>query len=457
MSYLHFILVFLCLSWWSCDSSRSNKPNESEQAAQKVNIIYILADDLGYGDLGAYGQQLIKTPEIDKMAAEGMRFTDHYAGNTVCAPSRCALMTGYHMGHARITGNGQGPLLPEDITVAEVLKKAGYTTGIIGKWGLGEAGSTGVPTQQGFDYFYGYLNQIRAHNYYPDFLWENQEKVPLANEIEIVQEGYAKGIGSVSSKREQYSHDLFTEKALDFVEKNQTQPFFLYLAYTIPHANNEGRDQGMEVPDDQPYSEKDWPQMQKNHAAMISRMDTDVGKLLAKIRQLDLAENTIVFFSSDNGPHREGGGDPAFFDSNGPLKGIKRDLYEGGIRVPFIAWWPGQIPAGTESNHIAAFWDFMPTAADLADVSLEHETDGISFLPALLGKAEEQNKHDYLYWKFGEGNGSEAVRIRNWKGITIGQQPLEVYDLSRDLDETINLAGQEPEIEQQLQQVINNF
>jgi len=292
---------------------------------RKPNIIFILADDLGYGDLGCYGQTVIQTPALDRMAREGIRFTQCYAGSTVCAPSRCCLMTGLHTGHAHVRGNALVPLRPEDRTVAEVLKDAGYATALIGKWGLGEPESTGVPNRKGFDYFFGYLNQGRAHNYYPEFLWRNEEEFPLQGNVEVQPR--------VSSERVQYSHDLFVSEALQYVEEHQSEPFFLYLALTIPHANNEGgraTGDGMEVPDYGAYKDKDWPNPQKGHAAMISRMDRDVGRLLDTLKALGIDEDTVVFFTSDNGPHKEGGADPEFFKSSGPLRGIKRDLYEGG-------------------------------------------------------------------------------------------------------------------------------
>ena len=290
---------------------------------QKPNIIYILADDLGYGDLGCYGQQNIKTPSLDKMAAEGMRFTDHYSGSTVCAPSRCSLMTGLHTGHARIRGNARVPLEPEDQTIAQLLEKAGYITGLVGKWGLGDEGSTGIPNLKGFDYFFGYLNQTRAHNYYPEWLWRNKSKIPLDNKVVFSESGYAKGIGSASTNKSTYSHDLFTQEALNFVEQNSNRPFFLYLAYTIPHANNQyhlvNSEHGMEVPEYGIYKDLDWPKAQKGHAAMITRMDRDIGVLLNTLLKLGLDENTITLFSSDNGPHKEGGYNPEFNDSNGKL------------------------------------------------------------------------------------------------------------------------------------------
>lgn len=449
---LLFVLVLFLLI--NCTEKERNQP-------QKPNIIYILADDLGYGDLGCYGQKIIQTPRLDNMAEEGMRFTDHYAGSTVCAPSRCTLMTGMHTGHARVRGNANVPLRPEDVTVAEMLKTAGYNTALIGKWGLGEAGSTGMPNKQGFDYFFGYLNQIRAHNSYPDFLWRNEEKIPLDNEIEIIQETYAKGIGSVARKKNTHSHDLFTDEALNFIENNQDSCFFLYLAYTIPHANNEGIRMGqigMEVPDLGIYKEKDWPQAQKAHAAMITYLDKDVGRILDKLNILGIDQRTLVIFTSDNGPHAEGGADPAFFNSNGPLKGMKRELYEGGIRVPMIAWWPNKIAPGTESHHISAFWDFLPTACELAQVN-NPITDGISFLPELVGNA--QPSHEYLYWEFMERGGRQAIRKGKWKAVKYDMSanpdvPIQLYDLGKDLGEENDISAEYPEMVSELKSLMNS-
>ena len=434
----------------------SKKPAEPT----KPNIIYILADDLGYGDLGCFAQTTIQTPQLDNMASQGIKFTDHYSGSTVCAPSRCTLMTGLHTGHARVRGNATAPLSPEDVTVAELLHEAGYKTGLIGKWGLGEAGSTGVPNKQGFDYFFGYLNQIKAHNYYPEYLWRNEEKVYLDNKVEIIQETYAKGIGSVAREKNTHSHDLFTNEALKFIETNKDSSFFLYLAYTIPHANNEGIPMGqigMEVPDLGIYKDKDWPEAQKAHAAMITYLDKDVGAILMKLNELKIDKNTLVIFTSDNGPHNEGGADPDFFDSNGKLKGMKRDLYEGGIRVPMIAWWPGRITGGMESNHISAFWDFLPTACEVGGVSIPATTDGVSFLPTLTGG--DQKKHEYLYWEFMEKGGRQGVRKHNWKAVKYDMSnnphaPIQLFDLTSDIGEEHDLSGEHPKIVEEMENIM---
>lgn len=419
--------------------------------ADKPNIIFILADDLGYGDLGCYGQKVIQTPNIDKIAAEGMRFTDHYAGSTVCAPSRCCLMTGFHTGHALIRGNANVPLRPTDVTVAELLKGAGYATGIIGKWGLGEEGSTGIPNRQGFDYWFGYLNQRHAHNYYPEYLWRNEEKFKLENEVNHIIGGQDRTPGGVATKRVQYSHDLFAEEALTFVERNKDRRFFLYLPFTIPHANNEAGNKGMEVPSLEPYQDMDWPEPQKGHAAMITRMDGDIGRLMAKLKALGLDNNTFVMFSSDNGPHKEGGGDPEFFHSSGLLKGYKRAVYEGGIRVPLIARWPGRIAAGTVSHHVSAFWDFLPTCCELAGVEPPEGIDGISMIPTLLDQGRKQGEHEYLYWEFHEQGKKQAVRMGDWKGVRLNvakepDGPIELYNLKDDLGETKNVAARHPKI-----------
>ncbi|MDG1890649.1 MAG: arylsulfatase [Verrucomicrobiota bacterium] len=413
----------------------------------RPNIIFIMTDDLGYGDLGCYGQKRIQTPHIDRMATEGMRFTQFYAGSTVCAPSRCVLMTGLHTGHALVRGNrelkpmGQWPLPDETITLAEVLKKSGYSTGLIGKWGLGGPDSTGHPNRQGFDSFFGYLCQRHAHNYYPEFLFRNGDRVPL--EGNRVENERGDGAG-YASERSTFSHDLCADEALDFIRQHQSNPFFLYLSLTIPHANNEGGRLGMEVPDHGPYAETEWPEPQKGHAAMITRMDADVGRLMALLKELEMDTRTLVFFTSDNGPHGEGGNDPHFNDSNGPLRGIKRDLYEGGIRIPMIARWPGVIRPNAISSHIGYFGDFMTTLAELAASTPPPGLDSISFLPTLLGKTDAQQEHDFLYWEFYDGRHFKAVRQGPWKGIQDRDGSFELYQLERDIGERDNLATAHP-------------
>ena len=415
---------------------------------RKPNIVFILADDLGYGDLGCYGQKKIKTPDLDRLAKDGVRFTQAYAGSTVCAPSRCALMTGRHTGHCRTRGNGGGggpksnvPLAPDDICVAELLKKAGYTTALVGKWGLGEEGSTGVPTRKGFDHFFGYLNQHHAHNYYPDFLWRGEKKVEIGNPQSKVE--------NVAEKFNVYAPDLFLADALRFVTDNKSKPFFLYFATTAPHANNEktrATGDGNEVPSDAPYTAEDWPRAEKNKAAIITRMDADVGTLLAKIKELGLDKDTVVIFSSDNGPHQEGGNKVEFFASSGPHRGFKRSLTDGGIRVPAIVRWTGTTEPGTTSDHVWAFWDFLPTACDLAGVEIPKGLDGISFAPAITGKGE-QKRHECLYWEFHEGGTAQAVRHGDWKAIrTAPGKPLELYDVARDPAEKQNVAAGHPAV-----------
>jgi len=421
---------------------------KADRKHRRPNIIFILADDLGYGDLGCYGQKVIQTPNLDQMAKEGMLFTQHYAGSTVCAPSRCALMTGLHTGHCSVRGNGVSLLKPEEVTVATILKQTGYVTAVIGKWGVGHPPPPGDPARHGFDYFFGYLNMMHAHNYYPEFLWRNDEKYYLDGNK--VKKPHPLGYG-VAIKRKQYTHDLFTREALKFIEQNGRRRFFLYLAYTIPHANNEAGDKGMEVPSFGQYADKDWPEPQKGYAAMITRMDRDIGRLLDSLKKSGLDENTVVIFTSDNGPHKEGGSDPEFFDSNGPLRGIKRDLYEGGIRVPMIARWPGKIKPGSVSNHVSAFWDFLPTCAELAGVKPPKDIDGISMVPTLMGQPRKQKKHRFLYWEFHEQGKKQAVRMGNYKAVRLNihykpNAPMELYDLKTDIGEQHNIADQHPEV-----------
>jgi len=405
--------------------------------ARKPNILFILADDLGYGNLGCYGGTQIETPHLDRLAAEGMRFTDAYAGSTVCAPSRCTLMTGYHTGHARTRGNKYPdlPLRPQDVTVTEILKQAGYRTGLIGKWSLGQLGSSGYPTRKGFDEWFGFFSQTHAHNYYPEHLLENETALLLR--------------GNMGTQRKDYAHDLFTGRALGFLDRAGAQPFFLKLAYTIPHADNElGRDagDGMPVPSTEPYTARNWPAPDKKFAAMVTRMDADIGRIVSKLKESGKDRDTLILFSSDNGPHSEGGHNPEFFNDNGPLRGIKRDLYEGGIRVPLLARWPGTIQPRQVSGHICAFWDFLPTACELAGADPPAGIDGISFAPTLRDKPG-QRVHEYLYWEFHERGFQQAARMGDWKCMRPGPgRPMELYNLKTGLDEQTNLAARHPEL-----------
>jgi len=446
-------LAAAAMGTFSIDGCKTSE-EQARGGKLKPNIIYILADDLGYGDLGCFGQKKIKTPNLDKMAAEGMKLTQHYAGSTVCAPSRCTLMTGKHTGHCTVRGNVDVLMQTEEVTVAKVLKNAGYSTACIGKWGIGHPTPPEGPQSPhdfGFDHFFGYLSMWHAHNYYPDFLWKDGEKVRLRNVVQNPEKHYKPGQESLvglASEKVDYSHDLFTADALEYIENQKAGPFFLFLPFTIPHANNEAslyNEHGMEVPDFGIYADKDWPEPEKGKAAMISRMDADVGKILAKLKQLGIDDNTLVIFSSDNGPHKEGGVKPEFFDSSGPLKGTKRALYEGGIRVPTIAHWPARVQAGSECDHISAFWDVLPTFAELAGAPEPKSIDGISFAPALLGKP--QKKHEYLYWEFHEGSSKQAVRMGDLKAVRRApSRPIELYDLKSDIGEENDIAYKHPDI-----------
>jgi len=458
LKWLLFALTFASIFLLSC--------TDSDNHNRKPNIIFIMADDLGYADLGCYGQEIIQTPNLDKMAADGILFTQHYAGNAVCAPSRCALMTGKHMGHAEVRGNkqaepsGQMPISAKTVTVAELLKNAGYSTGMIGKWGLGIENSTGDPNKQGFDFYYGYLDQVLAHNYFPEFLIRNGEKEYLDNEVKYLsKDAWHEGLGSYSVKKVDYSHDLFEQETINFIERHKENSFFLYLPYTIPHDNGEAlEDQRMEIPDYGIYKEMHWGNDQKGYAAMITRLDETVGKILDKIKETGIDENTLVIFTSDNGPEM-GYFFSDFFNSNGDLRGGKRDLYEGGIRVPFIARWPGKIKPGTQSDQISAFWDFLPTACEIAGVQIPDDTDGISILPALTGESV-QPKHEYLYWEFYERAGAKAIRKGNWKAVKNNlksdiNSPVELYNLENDPGEKVNLANEFPGIVKEMDQLMN--
>jgi arylsulfatase A-like enzyme len=424
----------------------------AQEAPRRPNIVFIMADDLGFGELGVYGQTRIRTPRLDRLAAEGMRFTQYYSGAPVCAPARSVLMTGQHAGHTRVRGNAdpaRQSLRPEDVTVAEVLKQAGYATGITGKWGLGDTlpgGGPGLPNRQGFDFAFGYHNQKHAHNYYPPFLFRNEEPVKLPNSGDFDQTG----AGTAREKRI-YSPDLILDESLRFIDRNRERPFFLYLSWTLPHANNEAnRDHGngAEVPELGEYADRPWPAQAKGHAAMVTYLDTQVGKVLDRLDRAGLAKDTLILFTSDNGPHREAGHDPALFEASGPFRGIKRALTEGGIRVPFIARWPGRIQAGAVSDHVAYHGDLMATVAELTGAKPPAGLDSISYLPTLLGRAQEQRRHDYLYWEFYEQGSRQAIRAGNWKAIRqpMFTGPIELYDLAADPGERNNLAAARPEV-----------
>ncbi|MDW7693331.1 arylsulfatase [Flammeovirgaceae bacterium SG7u.111] len=464
------LCVVICVSY-SCENKvqKEHETDQSNNTLQKPNIIYILADDLGYGDLGVYGQQKLKTPNIDKLASKGMLFSQHYSGSTVCAPSRSTLMTGMHTGHTMIRGNkeiqpeGQYPIPDNTFTIAEALKKSGYTTGAFGKWGLGYPGSEGDPVKQGFDTFFGYNCQRLGHNYYPRHLWSNTDSLVLTN-----NQGFGKGT---------YAPELIHEKTLQFIDDNKDQPFFLYVASIIPHAELAAPEYLMEkhrgkyppekayegVDDGPTYRNGPYESQTETHAAfaaMVDLLDRQVGEIVKKIEDLGLAENTLIVFTSDNGPHKEGGADPDYFESNGELRGYKRDLYEGGVRVPMIASWPGKIAAGSKTEHISAFWDVFPTFCELTETSTPENLDGISFLPTLLGNQEQQPQHDYLYWEFHEKGGRQAIRKGNWKAVKYNvfkeSSEIELYDLSKDIAEQQNVADQHPEVVKEMAQLIQN-
>lgn len=429
-------------------------------AERAPNIIFILADDLGYAELGCYGQKKIRTPHLDKMAAEGLRFTQFYAGNAVCAPSRCVFMTGKHAGHAYIRDNreikpeGQEPLPSDTVTISRLLKARGYATAAVGKWGLGGPGSTGEPGKLGFDLFFGYLCQRHAHNHYPSYLRRNDKKVDLEGNTD-------------ADTGKQHSHDLFEAEALAFIRAHKDKPFFLYVPFTIPHV-------ALQVPedslkeyagkwDDPPYKGgkgyRPHATPRAAYAAMVTRMDRSVGRILELLKKLDLDEKTLVMFSSDNGPTHGGvgGSDSEFFASAGPLRGLKGSLYEGGSRVPGIARWPGTIKAGRTSDLPVAFYDVLPTLCKVAGAETPKDTDGISFLPTLLGKGE-QARHPFLYWEFPSYGGQQAVRMGDWKGVRQGMQKgnldIQLFDLGKDIGEKNNVADKNPEVVKRIQKIM---
>lgn len=449
---MRILISISCIVWLFFCMTDLSGARQISQAESSPNIILIMADDLGYTELGSYGQNIIRTPNLDRMAEEGIQFTDFYAGSTVCAPSRDALMTGRHTGHSFVRGNFNPeknfdlPLPDETYTIANYLKTAGYRTAMIGKWGLGRKPNTA----HGFDYSFGYLSQLAAHDYYPPYVYENEEIYELSD-----NEG---------GEEQTYIQQVFAEKTLEYIETQQEQPFFLYLPYTIPHGP-------FNPPDDAPYNEEDWPQQKKNIAAMISMLDRDVGRILELLREKGIAETTVVFFTSDNGPT---GSADRYFNSSGPFRGIKRDLYEGGIRVPMIAWGPGILRQGVTSGHISAAWDVLPTILELAGMEPPGTTDGISFLPELVG--DSQPKHDFLYWEFYDYNWnwaneentrprnwleSQAVRYGKWKAVKNniyenGEEALfELYELERDPAEQHDIAADHPDILQKIEAYVS--
>lgn len=427
---------------------------DAQRRAAAPNVVLIQADDLGYGDLSSYGQANFQTPSLDRLAREGIRFTQYYAGSTVCAPSRTALMTGLHTGHAWIRGNGEIALRLEDVTIAEVLRAAGYRTAVVGKWGLGVAGSTGQPDKQGFDYSFGFLDHRHAHRQYTDHLWRNGKRV------------------AVDVDRD-YVNDLFTKETLGFIDRRDRKPFFVYLNYTVPHAElrvpesslaefrgkfperpyvnaaADARPTGAQ-PDGASLGYRSQPTPHAAFAAMIVRMDRDIGRIVDHLRARGLERNTLILFISDNGPHQEGGGDPVFFKSNGGLRGIKRDLYEGGIRVPMIARWTGTLPAGRVSDHPWAHWDILPTLAELAGARAPDGLDGVSMVRALRG--EPQPTHDFFYWEFHERGFQQAVRMGRWKAVRPGTgKPLELYDLETDPREERDVAATNADVVERIE------
>lgn len=456
--------------------------NPLQAQKTKPNIIYIYADDMGYGELGCYGQQKIKTPHLDKLAKEGMRFTQHYTSAPVCAPARAMLMTGKHAGHAYIRGNyelggftdetegGQMPLPEGTFTIAQMMKNAGYVTGIIGKWGLGMNYNTGNPNKQGFDYYYGYLDQKQAHNFYPTHLWENGKWDTLNNPSFMVHQRIAEGSPDSAFEKfkgKDYAVTKMAEKTLAFIKQNKNKPFFLYLPYTGPHVALQAPDEAVKEYigqfDEKPYyGDKGYAPCKyplSTYAAMITYMDKQVGRIMALLKELKLDENTIVMFSSDNGTTFDAGGvNAAYFNLTGGLRGRKQDLYEGGIREPFIARWPGKIPAGRIANHISVQYDLMATLSQLTGAKT-WVNDGISFLPTLLGNNKQQKQHKFLYFEFPEKTGQVAIRMGSWKGVKSNMKknknaPWELYNLATDEQETTDVATQHPELVKRFEEIL---
>jgi len=484
-TYTKFIaFLIIGLGLFSCNKEQTKKEN------QKPNVIYILADDLGYGELGVYGQEKIQTPNIDALANNGMLFTQHYSGAPVCAPSRYMLLTGKHAGHARIRGNdewaergdvwnfekavtdpnleGQRPILNTTETIGKVMQKAGYKTAVVGKWGLGAPLTEGIPNKSGFDFFYGYNCQRQAHQLYPKHLWKNEEKIILENDLIAPNTKLDKGADpnllDSYKKYDQidYAPALMQTEVLNFIEENKEQPFFMYYASPLPHLP-------LQVPhkyvdkyvkifgEEEPYigNRGYFPNRYPNaaYAGMITYLDDQVGEIVSKLKELNLYENTIIIFTSDNGPSYTGGMDPEYFESAKPFPSnygrTKGFTYEGGVRVPMIASWPGKIKEGGTTDHISAFWDVMPTLGELVNAEVPEDIDGLSFLPTLLDK-ENQSEHEFLYWEFPSYQGQQAVRMGDWKGVRKnifkGNMDIELYNLRSDITESIDVANEHPEI-----------
>jgi arylsulfatase len=435
----------------------------SRLTAAPPNVVLIVADDLGYAEVGCYGQKLIRTPSVDRMAAGGMRFTQFYAGNAVCAPSRCCLMTGKHAGHAAIRDNrqfkkgeeGQQPLPASEVTVAELLKAKGYTTGAAGKWGLGMFDTPGSPLKHGFDLFFGYYCQAHAHSHYTDHLYRNETRFALP--------------GNKNTTGDTYTQDLFEEEAMKFLAANKDRPFFLYLPFIVPHVAVQVPEDSLaeyrgKLGDDPPYDGKKGylphPAPHAGYAAMVTRMDRSVGRILDKLRELKLEENTLVIFTSDNGPtHNVGGADSTFFHSADGFRGLKGSLYEGGIRIPFVAYWPGKIKPRTTCDTPFYFPDVLPTLCELAGAEVPKGIDGLSVLPTLLGKPG-QKAHDLLYWEFPAYGGQQAVRADDWKAVrqnlVKGAVKTELYDLAKDPAESTDVAAQNPDVLRRLEGLLGD-
>lgn len=447
------LLVLLLVAGAGSPHTSAEAPDESRR---KPNLIFILADDLGYGDLGCFGQTNFDTPHLDKMAEEGIIFTQHYSGSTVCAPSRACLLTGQHTGHVyqRFNGSVQFREDPKDLTIAHHLQEAGYATAMIGKSGLScNADDGSLPNRKGFDYFFGYVSHTAAHRYYPESLWKNGELVE-----------YPSNSGRQGDK---YSGDLFLADTLEYLEEHADAPFFLHLSLQQPHADlavpQEWKERFIGKFDEVPYEGGFYRAEEHPKATfvgMVQHLDHSVGEVLAKLGELGIDDDTLVIFSSDNGAMSEGGWSERNFNSSGPLRGGKRDLYEGGIRVPTIARWPGVIAAGGKSDHISAFWDFCPTACQLAGASPPANTDGISYVATLTGKPDQQQEHEFLYWEFYEQGGKQAVRWGDWKGIRLDVRkdqdgPIELYNLAEDLDESHNVASEHPDVVATIRECMN--